>query len=57
MGSGRRTQLPPGTKIEDGRIINPKPKPRDAAQKRRWATSHKVRVAKRVSVNGIGKNK
>lgn len=54
--SGRKVRLPAGTAVEDGRrIINPKPKPRDASQKKRWASSHKIRVAKRARLNSIGK--
>ena len=53
--TGRKIHLDARTKIENGKIINPKPKPRDASQKKRWATSKKIRVAKRGRLNSIGK--
>lgn len=55
--SGRRITLPKGTKIEDGRIINPVPRPKDAAQAMAWKKSKKSRpVTKaRADINSIGK--
>jgi len=55
--SGRRITLPKGTKIEDGRVINPEPRPRDVSQRIAWQKSKKSRpVTKaRAALNSIGK--
>lgn len=61
--TGRKTQLPPGTEIKDGKIVLPGPKPRDAAQARSWAKGgrkNKHRPLKKgvaALYNSIGKTK
>lgn len=59
----RPTKLPPGTVIEDGKVVMPKPKPRDAAHAKSWAKGgrkNKQRVVKKgftALYNSIGKLK
>lgn len=61
--SGRKTQMPPGTKIKDGKLVLPGEKPRDAAQAKAWAKGGrkgKQRVLKKGMMsllNGIGKTR
>lgn len=55
--SGIKVQLPKGTEVKEGRIINPAPRPRDASQAMAWKKSKKSRpVTKaRADINSIGK--
>lgn len=61
--SGRKTQMPPGTKIKDGKLVLPGEKPRDSAQARSWAKGgrkNKRRVVKKgltALYNSIGRTK
>lgn len=57
--AGIKVKLPRGAKIDGGRIINPEPRPKDAAQAMRWKKSKKSRpVTKaRAALNGINKSR
>lgn len=57
--TGRKITLPKGTKIEDGRVINPAPLAKDAAQAMAWRKSKRSRpVTKaRAALNAMGKAK
>lgn len=63
MSSGRKTRMPLGTKIADGKLVLPGEKPRDAAQAKSWAKGGrkgKQRVLKKGMMsllNGIGKTR
>jgi hypothetical protein len=59
--SGRRTQMPKGTRVgDDGKLILPAQKPRDASQAKAWAKGgkRKQRVVSKAAaraMNTIGK--
>lgn len=57
--TGRKITLPRGTKVQDGKIVNAQPRPRDASQAMAWKKSKKQRpvTRARASVNAIGKTK
>ncbi len=60
--SGRKVTLPPGSKIVDGRLVLPGPKPRDASQAKSWAKGGKkkrrvISRAAAASFNSIGKKR